>query len=574
MKTLNPFQEIALEQIKECKDKGIKKIILNMPPGIGKTLISIKESLPYRKVLYIAHHNELIKQTKNAFLEFCNKNEICLIQKKGDFDNLKRYNFVTIQLLKNHYHEISKDFFDYIIIDEAHHTPAQTYKKIMDYFNCFYLGLTATPFRLDNQNVLNLFEDNLISVGNLQESINKGYLTPYSYFGFEDNIDYSKISYGKIDYNRKDLDKNLFINKRDYAVIKKYKEYALNKKTIAFCNSINHVKRSVNFFREKGISCESITCKTPIGEREKIFKKFVNGEENLIFTVDIFNEGLDFPDADCVMLLRPSKSLGLILQQIGRAIRKHPNKEKALILDFVGSHPFSYKTRQILSGNAFVFDYNLFKPKYVYPLKCDVHFESSIEQDMNYNLLSYFIKDMLNFVREYQKIKKQISKRILFTEDILIYGTQNLKDFLNHVGIFKFWIIMQEKVGIKIIRKQEFITKGLNNKLTNFDKQIIPNYFGSFEIYNQQLNNLQKSKILFYQHINVKGKCPRCLQEEAKSPHHIIPREFGGGDNKENIIWLCYNCHNEVEILTDKWIKNYGITESNKLRKLIINLGI
>ena len=574
VKILNPFQEIALEQIKEIKLQGKSRIILNMPPGIGKNLIAINECLPYKKVLYLAHSNELIKQSYDAFNEDINKDELCLIKDNKDFNKLKRYNFVTIQRLKNHYLELDKNLFDYIIIDEAHHCPADSYRNILDYYDSFYLGLTATPFRLDNQSVLELFYNNLITVGSLVDAINKGYLTPYSYYAFKDNIDYSKISVGKIDYNRKDLDRCLFIDKRDQAVINNYKEHALNKKTIAFCNSINHVKRSEYFFKKEGLNCESIVASTPLSERKKIFNDFKKGVVNLIFTVNIFNEGLDFPDADCVMLLRPTMSFGLILQQIGRALRKTPNKKTALILDFVGNHPYSYRVRQILSNNSFIYDYDLMKPKYVYPINCRVFFDKTIENCMDRQLLSFFIKDMINFVREYFKIKKQLAKRFLFTEDILIYGSKSLRDFLNHVGIFKLWFLMQEKVGIKTIRKQEFITKGVNNKLSNFDKALIPNYFGSMIAFNKEVEKFKKSKILFYQDINVKGNCPRCLNQKAKSCHHIIPRKYGGGDNKENLIWLCVGCHDEVEILTEDWINDMGIIDPKKLRSLIINLGL
>ncbi len=223
MKRLNPFQKIAIEQIKEERDKGANRILINMPPGIGKTLVAIKDSMNYKRVLYVAHHNELIKQTYDAFSEFVTKDKLHLIKDKKDFNNFKRFNFVTIQLLKNYYKNLNKSIFSYIIIDEAHHSPAKTYKNIIEYFQSFFLGLTATPFRSDKNDVIQLFNNNLITVGNLHDAIKKGYLTKFLYYGFKDNVDYTNIKRGEIDYNRRDLDKRLFIDERDYAVINKYK---------------------------------------------------------------------------------------------------------------------------------------------------------------------------------------------------------------------------------------------------------------------------------------------------------------------------------------------------------------
>ena len=578
MKRLNPFQKIAIEQIKEERDKGANRILINMPPGIGKTLVAIKDSMNYKRVLYVAHHNELIKQTYDAFSEFVTKDKLHLIKDKKDFNNFKRFNFVTIQLLKNYYKNLNKSIFSYIIIDEAHHSPAKTYKNIIEYFQSFFLGLTATPFRSDKNDVIQLFNNNLITVGNLHDAIKKGYLTKFLYYGFKDNVDYTNIKRGEIDYNRRDLDKRLFIDERDYAVINKYKEYAIYKKTIGFCNSINHVKRCVKFFKKEGIDCEGFTCDIKKKERNKIFNKFKNGNLKLIFTVNIFNEGLDFPDADVALLLRPSMSYGLILQQVGRALRKHPNKKTALILDFVGNHIGAFKIRQVLSGDIHFFNSLTKKPVYVYPLDCEVHFEEKVEDGINQQLTLIFMRNIQEIVREYIRIKKEAIKwrKIPFEEEILIYGNKTIQDFIYHVGIFEMWYIMGENVKSKQIRQQRLISKFLEhqNQFNEIDKKLVINCFDSWNNFKKIVSNFKKSHLLELQGIYINSTCPRCLKKEAISPHHIIPRESGGGDNKENIIYLCIECHNEVEMLTDDWIEKRGLINPQVLRKLIINLGL
>ena len=577
MKELNPFQEIAIEQIEVEKDKGANKILINMPPGIGKTLVAIKDSMNYRSILYVAHHNELVKQTYDAFSELVIKDKLHIIKGEQDFNDLKKFNFVTIQLLKNYYKSLNKYIFDYIIIDEAHHSPAKTYNNIIEYFQSFFLGLTATPFRLDKNDVIELFNNNLITVGNLHDAIKRGYLTKFSYYGFKDDVDYTNIKRGKFDYNKKDLDKRLFIDERDYAIIEKYKEYAIKRKTIAFCNSIKHVERCVKFFKKEGVNCEGLTCVTKRKERIKIFNKFKSGKLKLIFTVNIFNEGLDFPDADTVLLLRPSMSYGLILQQIGRALRKHPNKERALILDFVGNHLGAYKIRQVLSGNVYFFNNLIKKPNYIYPIDCEVYFDEKVEDDMNQQLMLVLMKDILEIVREYIRIKKELSKKskkIPFAEEILIYGNKTIKNFLCHVGIMQLWYILGEDVKQKQMRQQILISKFLEDKFDETDKKLVTNYFSSLEQFEKIVNNFKKDSLIRTQNIYVSNVCPRCLKRKAISQHHLIPRENGGGDNKENIIWLCGECHDEVEMLTDDWIERSGLTDPQIFRRLIINLGL
>ena len=295
----------------------------------------------------------------------------------------------------------------------------------------------------------------------------------------------------------------------------------------------------------------------------------------MIFTVNIFNEGLDFPDADTVLLLRPSMSYGLIFQQIGRALRKCPNKEKALILDFVGNHPSAYKIRQILSGDNYLFNGLTKKISYVYPLDCEVYFEEKIEEGINKQLTQIFMKDILRLTKEYFKTKRKINvKRIPFEEEILIFANKSLKDFLYHIGIQELWYLMGEDVRPKQIRRQLLISKFMGNTFTEIDKGLVVNYFDSWEKFEKFINNLKKNNLLRLENISINSLCPRCLERKAISYHHIIPRESGGEDNKENIICLCIRCHDEVEILTDNWIKKRGLVDPKILRSLIINLAL
>jgi len=565
---LNIFQELSLEQLDEGFRRGKNKFLLSMPPGTGKTLVSIKFVKNFSSVLYIAHHKELVYQSFKFFKKEYGENDCNFIDSNNFL--IKRFNFITIQRLVKNLEKLDNECFSCIIIDEAHHSTAKTYLSILNKFKCLFLGITATPFRLDRGNVLELFENNCVFVGDIKEAINKGYLTNFSYYGFKDDIDYSDIRFQGIDYNRNDLDKKLFIDSRDLKIIEKYKQYLSEKKTIAFCNSIKHTKRSLKFFRKQNIKCESLTSKTPEKERQRIFSEFLLGDLKLIFTVNIFNEGLDFPDVDAVMLLRPSASYGLILQQIGRALRKYKNKKRAIILDFVGNHPYSYNIRNILSSNNLI-GYNNFlkKQEYNYPINCDVFLERGIEEFMDEQLVLVLIKDLIWVCREYFELKKRIH-RFPFEQDVIIFGKNNLLNFLNHVGIEKLWFYMDEQIRMKEIMKQRILSLALNNKLEPHHKKLITVYFKNKE-FEKLLEGYKQSQILRLQKIKVIGVCPRCLRHEAKSCHHIIPRERGGIDNQENLIWLCEDCHNKVELNQDDWFKEHGLRDSKIIRNLIIN---
>ena len=443
---LNNFQEISLEEINKTREFGFNKALIVLPSGTGKTLIAVKDSLNYEKILYIAHHTELLEQTQLYFFPQINKKDIGNI---NELDCNKKVNFITIQKLNNNLNLYSKNSFDYIILDEAHHSPAPSYLKIINHFDFkFLLGLTATPYRLDQKKVLEIFDNNIIKVGNLFDAIKNGFLNPFNYYGFKDNINFEGLKFKGFDYDRSDLDKRLFIDERDKAIVEKYKTFCKDRKILAFCNSINHIKRCVKFFRDSGINCEEITHKTPIKKRKQIIKDFKKNKIKLIFSVNIFNEGIDFPDVDTVLLLRPTASATVFFQQIGRALRKSKGKKKSLILDFVGNHPYAHKSREWIS-NGHIFNKEN-KLEYIYPLGCDVNFESEVIDIMNKQLMSKLIKKIEVIAKDYLRIRKE--NRPLFKEEIFMNGSIRLKRFLYYFSWEDLMFYMDEKIKIKNIK--------------------------------------------------------------------------------------------------------------------------
>lgn len=352
----HPVQEMALEKLAETREGGHKKGLVVLATGLGKTYLGILDTIQTKavKVLYIVHVGEVLKKSRNSFEKVVpNRIEEMGNFTGGDKDKTKNILFATIQTLTRdqNLHEFDPEAFDYIILDETHHLAAPSYKKVFEYFQPkFFLGLTATPERLDQQDILPFYENNLVFEMGQDEAIKKGYLTGLLYRGFKDNVDYSNIFFNGSKYDVIDLNKSLMIEKRDKAIIDKYLELAPNKKTIGFCVSIEHADWCTARFKEAGISAVSIHSKLDrpdvdidLRGRDKAIRDFEEGKYQIAFVVNMFNEGVDFPDVECVLLLRPTESTTILTQQIGRGLRINPGKKHVLVLDFIGNYQTAYR---------------------------------------------------------------------------------------------------------------------------------------------------------------------------------------------------------------------------------------
>lgn len=349
-------QRCALEKLKETREKNKKKGIVVLATGLGKTYLSVfdTQQLHADRILYIVHVDQVLKKARNSFEKIIPNR----VDDMGFFqgsvkDNDKSILFATIQTLsKSHNLNLfENDYFDYIILDETHHLAAPTYKRVFEYFKPkFFLGLTATPERLDQQEILPFYDNNLVYQMDQVEAIKKGYLSGINYFAFKDSVDYSNIKYNGFKYDVNDLNRLLMIEKRDMAILKKYKEMALDRKTIGFCVSTQHADWCAKVFNENGIKAIAIHSKMDDShsiytnkDKNLLIKNFENNEYKVAFVVDMFNEGVDFPDVNCILLLRPTESTTILTQQIGRGLRISAGKTDTLVLDFIGNYQTAYK---------------------------------------------------------------------------------------------------------------------------------------------------------------------------------------------------------------------------------------
>ena len=349
----NSMQKEILEKLKNTRKSGNKKGLVVAATGTGKTYLAAMDIKIFfekkeKKFLFLAHREELLE---NAIL-VCKKimkigeNKIGRIF-GGKKETEKKIIFATVQSLQNNYLEFSKDYFDYIVIDEFHHSSAKSYTKILNYFNPkFLLGLTATPERMDGKDILELCDYNLVGEMGLKRAMEQDLIAPFHYFGINDEtFDYEKIPYKNGKYQEDILVKNLSNNKRvDYIIesIKKIGFDGEKMSCIAFCENINHANFMNENFNKNGYISKVLTSKTSKFEREKILEDFKNKKSEILCVVDILNEGIDIPNINLLLFLRPTFSFTIFTQQIGRGLRKCENKDFVTIIDFIGNHKKDY----------------------------------------------------------------------------------------------------------------------------------------------------------------------------------------------------------------------------------------
>lgn len=382
----NHLQQQALNDLDVRRNVGWKKGIVVLPTGTGKTFLSAFDTKKVAgKILFIVHRLDILSQSKEAFEKVYPKETLGLLTGEVKENVNARILFASKDTLRNPetLYKFKADEFDYIIVDEVHHGQAQSYQIILDYFkaNFFMLGLTATPDRMDRKDIFELFDYQKVFEFTLNEAIEKGFLVPYNYYGLKDNIDYSQIRYRGNKYNVADLDRHLIIKERNEQILKEYLEKGKSYKAVGFCASIKHANAMAKFFNENGIPSQAITAETP--NRDELIKQFRESKFTVAFTVDLFNEGVDFPDLRVLLFLRPTESKTVFIQQLGRGLRLCNGKENVVILDFISNYEKAGKIREYLAKgkdeqkNA---KGRVEKVVYEYSPKCEVHFDAAVEQ--------------------------------------------------------------------------------------------------------------------------------------------------------------------------------------------------
>lgn len=423
----------ALYELEKSRKEGAEKGIVHAATGIGKTYLAAFDSLPYKRVLFVAHREEILRQAAEAFHNVRpNDSYGFFTGDKKDVDvNLLFASVASLgrdEVLKSYF---TSDSFDYVVMDECHHSTADQYRRILSFFEPKYLlGLTATPERMDGRSVYELYDFEVPYEITLKEAVNRGVLVPFHYYGIMDEtVDYSALKFVKGHYEEKELNAAYLENeKRDQFIFGYFQKYR-PKHALGFCCSRLHAEHMAKFFSEAGVAARAVYSRGREGsvgkeeiegkeeiksywiDREEAIKKLESGEVKVLFSVDMFNEGVDIPLVDLVMFLRPTESPIVFLQQLGRGLRKAPGKDYLTVLDFAGNYRQANLAPYLLSGEQIDFavstaDVALNLP---YPQDCVVDFDLKL-LDLFRRMEEGSRKGSQAVMREYRRVKELLQR--------------------------------------------------------------------------------------------------------------------------------------------------------------------
>ena len=332
---LRPYQKKFIDDIRQSFARGNRRVCGVMPCGAGKTLATAdmtkKSAAKGKRVVFMVHRKELIEQTSKTFSAMGIKHGIVSSQVEPAYE--LPVQIASVQTLKNRLDKIAAP--DFLIVDECHHIEAETYKTIVKQWDCHLLGLTATPIRMGGKTLHDSF-DALVIGPSINELIAHSYLADYEYFASTDaNLDGLQIRAGE--YTNESMSRTLDRMEVIGDVVQSYITHALGRKAICYCINVEHSGHIADTFNARGVRAAHLDGNFYSVERADIIDRFRRGEIDVLCNVELFGEGFDVPDMDCVILARPTKSLTLFIQQAMRPLRVDPLNpdKKAIILDHV-----------------------------------------------------------------------------------------------------------------------------------------------------------------------------------------------------------------------------------------------
>lgn len=351
--TPTPVQIAALNALDESRKNGFQRGLVVLATGLGKTWLAAfdVDQVGAKRVLFIAHREEILNQAAETFLRIRPKSRTGFYMgqiRDTEVDVL----CASVQTLSRttHLERFAPRHFDYIVVDEFHHAAASTYRRVINYFEPqFMLGLTATPDRTDQSDILTLCDNNLVFTQDLVGGINADLLVPFHYFGiFDSEVDYKSIPWRNGRFDPEALSSKLATLGRFRHAFAQWRKHA-QQRTLAFCVSVRHAEFMAEQFAKAGIPAASVYAGSKLSRAEAL-SQLSDKQLSIVFSVDLFSEGVDLPEIDTVMMLRPTESKILFLQQLGRGLRRAAGKEKLVVLDFVGNHTSYLHKPQALFG--------------------------------------------------------------------------------------------------------------------------------------------------------------------------------------------------------------------------------
>lgn len=493
----NLMQRKALKEIRRYRDIGVNKALIIAATGSGKTYLAAFDALNYdaKRLLFVVHRDVILKAAKDTFNEvFGSTRSYGLFN--GNVQELNRdFIFATPIMLVNHLPQFSKDEFDYIIIDEAQHSVVDSIKKILNYFEPgFILGLTATPERMDNQDVFEMFDQNVPYELRLRDALLNDLIVPFKYYGIWDKL----INYSKNDALT--ISRQIAEESNIEFIINEIEKHKPNGKlkVLAFCTSIAHANTMADKFNEHGYSTIALTGNNNLMQRIKTFNNLQdeNNELKIICTVDILNEGVDIPCVNMILFLRPTESSTIFIQQLGRGLRKYPGKEYVTILDFIGNN--YDRSVQIALALGTLNNNNIIEKNMLMDLIKDDFKQLNLPIEINIDKLSkesifkYIEKENFNnkkfLVSNYNSFEKYIGKVPTHMDYI---NNEYAPDIMRFIGKYGSYYNFLEAINKNEIELNDS-EKGLLKYLSNLLPLVRPYEFLIFKNVLNEINNIEK----------------------------------------------------------------------------------
>jgi superfamily II DNA or RNA helicase len=445
--TPNHFQKDILEKLKVEREIYNKyKNLVVAATGVGKTVISafdykrfVKENRGENtKLLFVAHKQEILKQSLGTFRAVLRDRNFGELYYGGKRPNSMENLFVTIQTFNSQrlLEKTTPDYYDFIIVDEFHRAAADSYQELLKYYKPkVLLGLTATPERMDGRNVFEYFDDRIAAELRLGEAIDNKLLAPFHYFCITDTtVDYSKVDWINKSYDKTMLDNLISGNtQRADLIIKSLYDYLRNLDTatgLGFCNSVKHAEFMADYFNRKSIPSVALHAESSETERDDAIAALRNGKINFIFTRDLFNEGVDIPEVNTVLFLRPTESLTIFIQQLGRGLRIAEGKECVTVLDYVGQAHKQYnyyeKFAAISRKKGAELKESIKENNVLLPRGCYLYMEQ-VAKDYILKNIGGYINDKKGLIRKLQEMADGTGKLISLKDFMDFYDVELLE---------------------------------------------------------------------------------------------------------------------------------------------------
>ncbi|WP_422659860.1 DEAD/DEAH box helicase family protein [Paenibacillus sp. EC2-1] len=431
----------ALDALERTLEEEYDKAMVVMATGLGKTYLAGFFAQRFKRVLFVAHREEILYQAKRSFQRIMPDRTLGIFngsKKEGDADCV----FASIYTLgmKKHRESFSPGSFELIVVDEFHHAAAASYQSLIQYFQPkFLLGITATPDRMDGKDVYALCDGNVAYQIHFIEAIRRGWLSPFRYFGVYDDTDYSSIRWLGTHYDDEQL---AAAQLRQTLADKIYEAWNENKqtRTIGFCSSIRQADFLARYFQDRGVAAVSLHSGTIGITREEAISSLTGGDLEVIFTVDLFNEGVDIPSVDTLLFVRPTESLTVFTQQVGRGLRLSELKTHCTIIDLIGNYRNADVKLRLFAKDGEV--KRTAKDTIIpsVPEGCELHLETSV-----INLLDELSRKRLphreRLHRSFLDLKNELGRIPTYLE-LHLYGKSNSWEYRNEFGSyigFLYW---------------------------------------------------------------------------------------------------------------------------------------